>query len=52
MAEDPIAAQTGPYQVELKEGQAYFFCRCGRSSKQPAGRERAVRKSSDLAGSL
>ena len=35
MAEDPVIAQKGPYQVELKEGQAYFFCRCGRSEKQP-----------------
>jgi CDGSH-type Zn-finger protein len=32
---DPIPAQKGPYQVELKEGQAYFWCRCGRSRKQP-----------------
>lgn len=35
MAEDPVIAQKGPYQVELNEGQAYFFCRCGRSKKQP-----------------
>ena len=35
MAEDPVIAQKGPYQVDLKEGQAYFFCRCGRSKKQP-----------------
>jgi CDGSH-type Zn-finger protein len=35
MADDPVVAQKGPYQVELKEGQAYFYCRCGRSAKQP-----------------
>ena len=35
MAEDPIIAQKGPYQVELEEGQTYFFCACGRSKKQP-----------------
>jgi CDGSH-type Zn-finger protein len=35
MAEEPVVAQKGPYQVDLKEGQAYFFCRCGRSKKQP-----------------
>ncbi len=32
---DPIVAQKGPYQVELREGQAYFFCTCGRSQRQP-----------------
>jgi CDGSH iron-sulfur domain-containing protein 3 len=35
MAEDAKIAQKGPYQVQLKEGQAYFYCRCGRSGKQP-----------------
>jgi CDGSH-type Zn-finger protein len=35
MADDPVVAQKGPYQVELKEGQAYFYCTCGRSAKQP-----------------
>jgi CDGSH iron-sulfur domain-containing protein 3 len=35
MAQDPIIAQTGPYQVELTEGKAYFFCTCGRSQRQP-----------------
>lgn len=35
MAEEPIVAQKGPYQVDLKAGQPYFFCRCGRSKKQP-----------------
>jgi CDGSH-type Zn-finger protein len=35
MAEDPIAAQHGPYTVDLVEGKAYFYCRCGRSKAQP-----------------
>lgn len=35
MAEDAIVAQAGPYQVELTEGRPYFYCRCGRSQKQP-----------------
>ena len=35
MASDPVVAQTGPYQVDLEEGKPYFFCRCGRSKKQP-----------------
>ena len=35
MAEESVVAQKGPYQVELKEGQTYFYCRCGRSRKQP-----------------
>lgn len=35
MAEDPIVAQKGPYQVELEAGKAYFWCTCGRSAKQP-----------------
>jgi CDGSH-type Zn-finger protein len=32
---EAVIAQKGPYQVELKEGKAYFWCRCGRSQKQP-----------------
>lgn len=32
---ESVIAQKGPYQVELKEGKAYFWCRCGRSQKQP-----------------
>jgi CDGSH-type Zn-finger protein len=35
MAEDPIVAQKGPFQVELREGKPYFWCVCGRSKKQP-----------------
>ena len=32
---EAVIAQKGPYQVELREGKAYFWCRCGRSQKQP-----------------
>ena len=35
MADDPVAAQHGPYQTELEEGKAYFWCACGKSQKQP-----------------
>lgn len=35
MAEEPIVAQSGPYQVDLIEGKPYLYCRCGRSQKQP-----------------
>jgi CDGSH-type Zn-finger protein len=35
MADDAVIAQKGPYQVDLEEGKAYFYCRCGRSKKQP-----------------
>ncbi len=32
---DIVIAQKGSYKVELKEGQTYLFCTCGRSQKQP-----------------
>lgn len=35
MAQDPISAQKGPYQIELTEGETYWYCRCGRSKTQP-----------------
>jgi CDGSH iron-sulfur domain-containing protein 3 len=35
MAQERVVAQKGPYQIELTEGKAYFWCRCGRSAKQP-----------------
>ena len=35
MAEEPIAAQLSPYSVTLEAGKRYFWCRCGRSGKQP-----------------
>lgn len=33
--DEPVCAQNGPYTVELEAGRPYFFCRCGRSAKQP-----------------
>ncbi len=35
MMDDPVATQLGPYQVDLKKGRTYRWCRCGRSSSQP-----------------
>jgi CDGSH-type Zn-finger protein len=35
MADDPVPAQIGPYQVELEEGRMYAWCACGRSQRQP-----------------
>lgn len=35
MADDPVIAQKGPFQVELTGGKPYFYCRCGRSRNQP-----------------
>ena len=35
MADDPVCAQKGPYQVTLEAGKNYFWCTCGRSQKQP-----------------
>ena len=35
MADDPVCAQKGPYQMTLEAGKAYFWCTCGRSQKQP-----------------
>ena len=31
---DPIIAQTAPYATDLEAGD-YFWCRCGRSARQP-----------------
>ncbi len=35
MANEPIAAQLGPYPVEVEKGERYAWCRCGRSKNQP-----------------
>lgn len=32
---EPMIAQRGPYAVEVEAGKIYFWCRCGRSNKQP-----------------
>ena len=35
MSDAPIVAQKAPYPVEVTEGKSYFWCSCGKSSKQP-----------------
>jgi len=32
---ESVIAQKEPYAVAVQEGQSYFWCACGRSSKQP-----------------
>lgn len=32
---DPVVAQKSPYEIQLKAGQDYYWCTCGRSAKQP-----------------
>ncbi|MEM7429923.1 MAG: CDGSH iron-sulfur domain-containing protein [Pseudomonadota bacterium] len=31
----PYVAQLEPYAVEVKAGKTYFWCACGKSSRQP-----------------
>jgi CDGSH-type Zn-finger protein len=33
--EAPIPAQKAPYNVMVEAGKRYFWCACGRSTKQP-----------------
>ncbi|MDF2700535.1 MAG: iron-binding zinc finger protein type [Haloplasmataceae bacterium] len=33
--EKPVIAQKSPIPVEVKKGETYYWCSCGRSSKQP-----------------
>mgnify|MGYP003383360334 CR=1 FL=1 len=35
MSDEAVCAQKSPYQVNLEEGKDYWYCRCGRSAKQP-----------------
>ena len=35
MSDEAVCAQKSPYQVTLEEGKDYWYCRCGRSAKQP-----------------
>ena len=32
---EAVVAQAGPYAVDVKAGKDYYWCRCGRSQKQP-----------------
>ena len=31
----PVIADIKPHKTELKPGETYYFCRCGRSANQP-----------------
>ncbi len=33
--EHPMCAQKGAYEVQVKEGEKYSWCTCGRSTTQP-----------------
>lgn len=35
MSDTPNIAQKAPYPVEVEAGKSYFWCACGKSSKQP-----------------
>ncbi len=35
MAIEVISTQLSPYAVDVEEGRAYKWCRCGRSKTQP-----------------
>ena len=32
---EPVIAQKAPYPVDVKAGETYFWCACGKSAKQP-----------------
>ncbi len=32
---EPDSPQQAPYAIEVEEGKNYFWCSCGKSSKQP-----------------
>ncbi|MGB8276003.1 MAG: CDGSH iron-sulfur domain-containing protein [Alphaproteobacteria bacterium] len=32
---EPIAAKLAPFPVDVKEGETYYWCACGRSQSQP-----------------
>ena len=35
MSESPVVAGTAPIKVEVVAGKDYWWCSCGKSSKQP-----------------
>ncbi len=35
MSPEPDCPQTAPYPVEVEAGKTYFWCACGKSSRQP-----------------
>ena len=32
---DPVIFQKSPMPIEVEEGKTYFWCACGKSTKQP-----------------
>ena len=32
---EPLNPQNGPYEVEVEQGNSYYWCTCGRSKGQP-----------------
>ena len=32
---EPVSPQKSPYAVDVKEGETYYWCACGRSKNQP-----------------
>ena len=32
---DPVRAADKPYATDVEEGKTYYWCSCGKSSKQP-----------------
>jgi CDGSH-type Zn-finger protein len=32
---DPVIAQKSPFATDVEAGKTYFWCACGKSSKQP-----------------
>ena len=35
MTGDPKSTEKGPIVIEVRAGKSYFWCACGKSSKQP-----------------
>lgn len=33
--DQPVVAQNAPYPIEVEAGKSYFWCACGKSSRQP-----------------
>ncbi|HEY5561076.1 MAG TPA: CDGSH iron-sulfur domain-containing protein [Clostridiaceae bacterium] len=33
--EEPVIAQKSSFHVEVKKGETYYWCACGRSASQP-----------------
>ena len=32
---EAVIAQKSPYPIDVEEGQSYYWCACGQSTKQP-----------------